>query len=899
MAQTPNFNPMIDPVSFQPKPIVSGVKDKGSTMSMLAGLGSLTAEGIAGYQEQSAYEDIDKLSSQLVQEYEYQSPSIIAETEASIAKDSPLIAQANLGITPAFESQEEAEAYNDQYSKVESSYRDKLSFLQKAQDQGKLSPEEFALRAKTLAKEVTARNPHLSREILNRLSLNLSSSGIQERMEVDKEYYAGIQKQYDFRIKQLSSGLDSIGANILMFRNRVTGEYELDKAESFLVDQKIKDNVKYQVEQELESQKIVDDKTLADYKKSGVFGQIADVYAKNYWAAALEAVNGEGDVDQVLTSLQMAIDENNRNIDRGFSQLSYDEDVRRVIENTKKTGQLVYDTIKNSVTREGQKEQAQNIATIDNLLETQQVRDALGGNIKRFEILNTFLSNPYLKEMIAKKDYEALSNLLITYGQQLNGFRIGQENLSVNPATGASNFTSLNTGQISAIASGNYDEAYVGAYNNQVADRHKAVTSIESPQQKFNEVQQLLTEYASPEFAKAAAVLNPEYKQEAFTLIQGQSAPLAKSIQSLEDTGVEFGFNSDGLLEVTNNKATNKDLVNFVDRVNTNLKAFANLNGTSTKNSSKIYFDTFYTNVFNPNALVDAEQEYKSVAGTLLSKVKPLEAGSRVSVPFSQEAMIGSSGLTREIPTAFAMQTDTTRRPGYGISPIDYTKAGKELDKEKDRFRQDYLTQMLLKYDGDERKAVAAYISGATEVDKAISKAAKKGENGLWVSYLPDRSAKALANSKIISSKETSILDSMIPKLREKQEAIRQANPQEYAQIFENGTGVALAQDIAKDLGLNGVDVTWNAVYDYMKQNNLLPLEEIAKTKSTREASGTLYTAEQQENDSLVIKRKYATMYEEQKRLRDNKVITNQEFMDRASNFNRMLKEELASKGLK
>lgn len=902
MAQTPSFNPTIDPISFNPKPVVSGVKDKGSTMSMLAGLGSLTAEGIANYQEQSAYEDVDKLSADLTSQYELQSPTLIAETQEDINKVSPFIAQAQLGMTPAFGSEQEAQAFNQEYSKVEETYREKLNFLQRAQEQGKMSPEQFAMRAKELTKSVIARNPHLSKELLSRLSTNLSSSGIQERMQLDEQYYKSIQKQQDFRLKEITENLGTFGANIFMFKDSVTGEFDLPKAERFLIEKGKNLVITKELEQDLKNTKTVDDATLLAYKRSGVFGKVTDVYANNYSAAALEAVNSGGDVDQILTSLRFSIDENNRRIDVGFSQLSDDPDVKSAIENTKKYGESVYNALKSSLTKEGATQLAQNINTLNNITETDEVRAALGGNIKKFEMLQLVLSNPYFSSLVKENQFDEMKNLLITYGLQLNGLRLGSSSLEVNPATGVSDFTSLNTSQTNVVASGQYDEAFVGSYNNQISDRHKAVTSVQSPQQKFNDVQQLLSEYASDEFAKAAAVVNPELKQEALTLIRGQSIPLGKGIQGLEDNGVEFGFTDEGLLQITNGKGTNKDLVNFIDRVNTNLKAFANLSGTSTKNASKSYFETFYNDVFKPETLVNAEEEYKTVAGSLTGKVKQLER-IPLTIPSYKVALDKASPGSVTMPDSsassgvvFAMQPDNTRRPSYGITPVDYTKTGKALDQEKDRYRQEFLTQMLLKYDGDERKAIAAYVSGPEEVDKAISKAAKRGEAGLWVESLPANAAKAVAESKVVTSKDVNALDNIIPKLREKQEAIRKANPQEYDAMFEKGTGVALAKDIAKDLSRQGIDMSWNAVFDYMANNNLLPEEE---QQFSRESTGKLTPAQEGVDEATRIKQRYASLYEEQKRLFNNKVITKEEFGERASKFNRMMKEELAARNLK
>jgi soluble lytic murein transglycosylase-like protein len=84
---------------------------------------------------------------------------------------------------------------------------------------------------------------------------------------------------------------------------------------------------------------------------------------------------------------------------------------------------------------------------------------------------------------------------------------------------------------------------------------------------------------------------------------------------------------------------------------------------------------------------------------------------------------VGAKGITQVMPK-------TGTDPGYGVEPL------KDQSKEEYlRFGKDYLQAMLTEFDGDYKKAVAAYNFGPGGVKKAISKAAKDG--GDWVSHTP------------------------------------------------------------------------------------------------------------------------------------------------------------------
>lgn len=100
------------------------------------------------------------------------------------------------------------------------------------------------------------------------------------------------------------------------------------------------------------------------------------------------------------------------------------------------------------------------------------------------------------------------------------------------------------------------------------------------------------------------------------------------------------------------------------------------------------------------------------------------------------ESPVGAKGITQVMPK-------TAADPGYGVKPIQ-----NDTEEEYIRFGRDYLGAMVKEFDGDMRKAVAAYNAGAGSVQKAVAQAARKG--GDWTQYLPKKSETIPYMNKIL-----------------------------------------------------------------------------------------------------------------------------------------------------
>ena len=109
------------------------------------------------------------------------------------------------------------------------------------------------------------------------------------------------------------------------------------------------------------------------------------------------------------------------------------------------------------------------------------------------------------------------------------------------------------------------------------------------------------------------------------------------------------------------------------------------------------------------------EKELRALAAQMAERygldpdifTRQIEAESSFN-PNARNSRTGATGLGQ-------VMSATAQDPGYGVTPLrDRLDAAENL-----RFSAEYMAAMLRKYDGDYRKALAAYNAGPSTVDKA------------------------------------------------------------------------------------------------------------------------------------------------------------------------------------
>lgn len=135
-----------------------------------------------------------------------------------------------------------------------------------------------------------------------------------------------------------------------------------------------------------------------------------------------------------------------------------------------------------------------------------------------------------------------------------------------------------------------------------------------------------------------------------------------------------------------------------------------------------------------PAPTQQAAPKFEQVFSKLInaeSRGKHIDASGKLTT-----SSAGAQGITQLMP-------ETAKAPGFGIKPVQDQSEGEYL-----RVGRQYLQALVKEFDGDYRKAVAAYNAGIGNVKKAITKG---GEN--WEQFLPKKSETLPYLNKILGGK--------------------------------------------------------------------------------------------------------------------------------------------------
>src|SRR5690606_24262441 len=115
---------------------------------------------------------------------------------------------------------------------------------------------------------------------------------------------------------------------------------------------------------------------------------------------------------------------------------------------------------------------------------------------------------------------------------------------------------------------------------------------------------------------------------------------------------------------------------------------------------------------------------YYDLAEALLPSLVQQESGSRHQLADGSliTSSSGALGITQVMP-------GTAKSPGFGVTPLRSDDVNEYL-----RFGRDYLAALLHRYQGNIPAALAAYNTGAGNVDKALAAA---GPRGNFLDHLP------------------------------------------------------------------------------------------------------------------------------------------------------------------
>lgn len=184
-----NFQEMLSQPTFAPTPAADRSGLIRNDLSNVAETIGLVAEGAYGLVKADALNKIENSVQQSVNEYNAQSPTVLAQTQLDIKNlqaklDDPNTPEANIGI-------------------ITKQIQDKGQFLQNAYNQRKIGAYEFSDRISTATREAINRNPAYTKEILSKAQEILDVNNISKKIQMDTALYDDIRRSAEAEKKQL------------------------------------------------------------------------------------------------------------------------------------------------------------------------------------------------------------------------------------------------------------------------------------------------------------------------------------------------------------------------------------------------------------------------------------------------------------------------------------------------------------------------------------------------------------------------------------------------------------------------------------------------------------------------------------------------------------------------
>lgn len=633
MAQTPKFNPTMDPISFNPKPVVSGVKDKGSTMSMLAGLGSLTAEGIANYQRTSVFEDYEKQLGVLGDTYLQGTPSPTPEQEqemlniAGAAQEDKLFLD-NMTFNPTYETGEQIEA---DYSRVEASYNQKIDMLNKALQQSKLTAKEFNNRAMALTRETVAANPHLSRELLSNLSNYLTISGVREQIDLETQQAQAQAEIYNKRltraeasVEELSKVFPEISRENLVDQN---GNLILEVAEQAVSQGYQKIAMATQAEKALETAKNASELEVQELWNSGFVTQVLDtkqaiiqsdmakIFLENPANFAAANVNARIYLQNEISKIQS---------NPGFSRLVQKPEFRAVFDGFIKRQEVILEALQDFNSGEDVKKYLNNSRLI---LEDQQMIALLDKvNVSAvkigLDIANTLnIQDPSVLNLRS----EVAKSILTLLDPNLKGAGLNQNTITKLPN---GNLSPAGAAVNSVIKNKDPEQAEVVVSN--LSNGIDSPTNDLTENAKFYALDEFVKITSSKDGMEAMQDWTPETRTHYENMTLAYNEAIENDLYTFSnkypDDAINLtinGFTGKLVATSTNKQAVAEFNKVYASRIDNAIKSYANYNGISLKEAASTFYSQYYGNILsaspteslvnNPITIIDPKtnQPYK------------------------------------------------------------------------------------------------------------------------------------------------------------------------------------------------------------------------------------------------------------------------------------------------
>lgn len=636
------FNPTAQPTQFSAS--ISPLKLQGKSMAFAAPLAEGVKAGVEFVQEknkQDVFSRLDERLNALNQEYFDRNPEMLAAQQGEIANEYNATAMEQYAMTqnPTFTTGEQIDAQYAYLDSKQQELKSRLDKLQVARNQGALSSFEYAMRAKRITRELVAENPHLTRELIGRLSQNLGLSGMEERIKYDEkmreDQAASIAKRNQDidneadkrnipRIFDETGAVDYDAMAVAIDRHRANkGAFELlqmNSQSNEILDKQvvrglINKGVHYgavngafdTVEAQLVS--LYNDNTVP-YANKPKLAEAIISKSQSQMRTFLSPYMGESEIKDAVTFFDGRLE----SLRKALDSFASGDDAKKYFSNTR--------TIMDD---------KENIDLMKKFNVTQY--KFITGIVRDLGPASLLQYNPQFYKNTVSLASSIISNSIPS-----------PNNYNKDESLNLSNFGALFKNHFTEINKGNTE--HVADFNKTVANFYAGINSPEvtkNPDEFFKRSEEFLAMVRDPMNAKGIAQLDANSKSLILENLDNYNRVLANgfatAIRTNPDANIQMTVAGDGSLLV---RGGSQDFnTRIVNRINAGLEAYAAINGMSKVEASKEFYRTYYNDAFTkpdaPNKdLVEKNNPAGIVAadGKTLRQFASTEEGVRFSINY-------------------------------------------------------------------------------------------------------------------------------------------------------------------------------------------------------------------------------------------------------------------------
>jgi hypothetical protein len=619
MAQAPDFQTILSPETYQGNPgamvnRLAGAGDaasraskavgKNSAIKALSDIGKVGIEYNSQMKEIQKTEDLANVRAQLgealnplIQEAQGGSPTYKKQIADEAATYSEM-----LNKMPYLEGPEDPEVLNQGVSRIQGELDKRLSFLQRAKDQARMSPFTFEQEVKAITRKFISDNPALRDEIVKSAKTTLEDQGIIERLKEDMDFGKDAAKVYEDDVKFLRQSIKEAKIGESQFFNPRTGQWDLEgmrqasdiwrKAEAFAAAVKTDTDTNKYVSED-QKRAFVDSGaapliTLGAYNDT--LSKVAMVFQENAGNFPKAKLAAQTLISNDLVALRA---------NPAFLQYSSVPEVKEAIENAEKQLVALQTNMNSFASGDDLEKYTTNTKTM--MANSQQLQLMNVLNVPALEVVNK-IGQTFPGLVSTKEGQSFMSNVIRKADRLFTDSKL-QDATLFSPIPGSN--TSAMAGMLGAAAGNAASGApssvdglnklivgFVGGINDK--------TISTTPEQSYLRADEFIVESGKPTNKTAFANISPEAQTKYLDLLDDYNSQLEVSLQKY------LTSNPNSQVKLTVNPSTGRLLVQgadaefnnaFTSRIDASLKSYANLLGEDPKAVWQDFYQTYFPNV--------------------------------------------------------------------------------------------------------------------------------------------------------------------------------------------------------------------------------------------------------------------------------------------------------------